>query len=292
MIDPSRVARAVFAARRTQESARALPVRSPAALERDRASFAHTLLERRLDRRAALRGLAALAALPVVGGVVGCAVDAAGAGLALENADGSCNTIPEETEGPYPADGSNGPSVFDMDGFVRSDLRTSFGGYSGTAEGVTLTLVLDVVDAACEPLAGHAVYVWHCDADGDYSLYTAADASWLRGVQVTDDDGRVTFTTIFPGCYDGRYPHIHFEVYRSVESALAGDAPVATSQLAFPESACTAVYATEGYAKSQQNFASESLATDGIFSDGSARQVATMSGDVDDALTASLLFAV
>ena len=60
-------------------------------------------------------------------------------------------------------------------GVVRSDIRSSFAGLSGTADGVPLTIVLTIVSAStCAPLAGRAVYLWHCDREGRYSLYTAA----------------------------------------------------------------------------------------------------------------------
>ena len=102
-------------------------------------------------------------------------------------------------------------------GIVRSDIRSSFGSSSGTAEGVPLPVELTVVDTAndCEPMAGAAVYLWHCDREGRYSLYSegATDQNYLRGVQEADANGRVAFTSIFPAAYSGRWPHIHFEVY-------------------------------------------------------------------------------
>ena len=88
---------------------------------------------------------------------------------------------------------------------------------------LAITLTVANVNAACVPLAGYAVYLWHCDRTGNYSLYgTAAGESYLRGVQVTDANGRVTFTTIFPARYDGRWPHIHFEVFSTLSNALSG----------------------------------------------------------------------
>ncbi|MEV8371170.1 3,4-dioxygenase subunit beta [Kribbella sp. NPDC056861] len=132
--------------------------------------------------------------------------------------------IPEETAGPFPGDGSNGPNVLTESGIVRSDLTKSFGSASGVAEGVPLTVELVVLDAAKDtPLAGAAVYLWHCDAQGRYSLYDGeiSGENYCRGVQAADSAGKVTFTTIFPAAYQGRWPHIHFEVYSSLSEATA-----------------------------------------------------------------------
>ena len=140
------------------------------------------------------------------------------------NGNAACARIPSETEGPFPADSSNGPNVLNVSGVVRSDIRSSFGGLSGTADGVPLTIVLSIVAVStCEVLAGRAVYLWHCDRLGRYSLYSsgAANQNYLRGVQEADAAGRVTFTSIFPGCYAGRWPHIHFEVYPSLAAAAS-----------------------------------------------------------------------
>ena len=115
-----------------------------------------------------------------------------------------CTIIPGETGGPYPADGTNGPNVLAIDGVVRSDIRPSFGTSTGVATGTVLTVTLTVIDVArdCMPLANRAVYLWQCDADGNYSLYSTAtlNENYLRGVQITDGNGQVTFTTVFPGC--------------------------------------------------------------------------------------------
>ena len=149
--------------------------------------------------------------------------------------------IPDETAGPYPGDGTNRNSsgvvnVLTLAGIVRSDLRHSIDGLSGTAEGVPLTVTLKLVNTAssCASLAGHAIYLWHCDRSGGYSLYSSGvtDQNYLRGVQVTDANGEVSFTTVFPGCYSGRWPHMHFEIYPDLASAISGTADVKTSQLA------------------------------------------------------------
>ena len=159
--------------------------------------------------------------------------------------------IPDETAGPYPGDGSNGPDVLEQSGIVRSDIRSSFGDSSGTAEGVPMTLELVVSDLANGgvPFAGVAVYVWHCTREGGYSMYSQGveDQNFLRGVQIADSDGRVRFTSIFPACYDGRWPHIHFEVYPDEASITDATTAIATSQVALPQDVCETVYATSGY---------------------------------------------
>jgi protocatechuate 3,4-dioxygenase beta subunit len=211
-------------------------------------------------------------------------------------AAGTCEVIPEETAGPYPGDGSNGPNVLQEEGIVRSDIRSSFGSASGTAAGVPLTIDLSVVDTAagCTPLAGAAVYLWHCDIDGRYSLYSegVTGENYLRGVQESDGDGAVSFTSIFPAAYSGRWPHIHFEVYGSLADATGGGDPIVTSQLAFPEDVCEIVYATDGYSQSIRNLADTSLDTDMVFSDGHDSQLATVTGDVASGYTAALTVAV
>jgi protocatechuate 3,4-dioxygenase beta subunit len=120
----------------------------------------------------------------------------------------------------------------------------------------------------------------------------AAEENYLRGVQTADADGRLAFTSIFPGAYSGRWPHVHFEIFSDVDAATSGGSPLATSQLAFPEEACDEVYGTDGYDASVANMASLSLESDGIFADGYDQQLAAMSGNADDGFVASLTVAV
>jgi len=206
---------------------------------------------------------------------------------------GTCTEIPEETAGPYPGDGSNGPDVLSQSGVVRSDIRSSFGSSTTTAQGVPMTIKLTIQDQSngCAPLSGAAVYVWHCDRDGNYSMYSQSitDENYLRGVQATDGSGLVTFTSIFPACYSGRWPHIHFEVYPSVAKATSVSNKVATSQVALPQDVCEAVYATSGYSQSVKNLAQVSLKTDNVFGDdGGVHQLATVTGSVADGYTVAL----
>ena len=199
--------------------------------------------------------------------------------------------IPEETGGPYPGDGTNGPNVLTESGIVRSDIRSSFGDASGTATGVPITIDLTVLDSATGgALNGAAVYVWHCDQEGRYSMYTqgAADENYLRGVQEADTSGRVKFTSIFPAAYSGRWPHIHFEIYPSLSEATSAGSPITTSQLALPQDTCETVYATDGYRASARNLSQTSLDTDMVFRDGYSQQLATVTGSVDDGYTVAL----
>src|SRR5438093_158052 len=210
----------------------------------------------------------------------------------------TCAVIPEETAGPYPGDGSNQSSgstsnVLTLSGIVRSDIRTSVGDASGTAAGVPMTITLTLVNASssCASLAGYAIYLWHCNRDGKYSLYSSGitGENYLRGVQVTDGNGQVTFTTIFPACYSGRWPHIHFEVYPSLAQATGYANKVKTSQMAMPADVCSEVYANAtGYSASVANLAQISLASDNVFSDGTTYEMATVTGNVTDGYAATL----
>ncbi len=233
--------------------------------------------------------------------------------------------IPEETAGPYPADGSSGgpgdgdpsgtppgpangtpPSdsplsgvqsdgavnVLTRSGIVRSDLRTSLE-TGNTALGVPATIDLQLVNSAgaCEPLTGYAVYLWHCTREGEYSLYSenVLSEDFLRGVQATNADGMVSFTTVFPACYAGRWPHVHFEIYPSLDQATSAANKLHTSQLALPQAVCKAVYNNaEGYSASVANLAQLTLETDNVFSDGYASQLAAVTGGVANGYTVTL----
>jgi protocatechuate 3,4-dioxygenase beta subunit len=191
--------------------------------------------------------------------------------------------LPEETAGPYPGDGSNGANVLSESGVVRSDITTSFGSSTTKAEGVPLAIMMVINDFADdkEPMAGAAVDIWHCDREGRYSLYSqgVTNENYLRGVQETDAAGQVRFTTVFPACYDGRWPHIHFEVYPSLAKATSSTNKIATSQMALTEEASQAVYATAGYEQSVRNLSQVSLDSDNVFSDGYDLQLPTITGD-------------
>ncbi|MFT3818848.1 MAG: cadherin-like beta sandwich domain-containing protein [Rubrivivax sp.] len=199
---------------------------------------------------------------------------------ATRAAAGSCTLTPTETEGPYPL-----LAILSNSAVVRSDIRDG-------KTGVPLTLTLTIQDQSkgCAPVAGAAVYIWHCDKDGLYSGYNVsnnagqAGLTYLRGVQVTDANGQVHFTTIYPGWYAGRITHIHFQVYLNDDLAVTA---TATSQLAFPQEVTTAVYASALYTKGQ-NSSVTSFAADNVFSDGTTYQMAAVSGDTGSGYAASL----
>jgi protocatechuate 3,4-dioxygenase beta subunit len=249
-----------------------------------------TLMSRRRMLRAL--GLGAAAA-----GLTACA-----SGTSTSSSSASATTtasstglveIPDETAGPYPGDGSNGPNVLAESGIVRGDIRSSFGGASGTAEGVPLTIQLTILDIANggSAFAGVAVYVWHCNRAGEYSMYSSAieDQNYLRGVQIADSSGRVSFTSIFPACYSGRWPHIHFEVYPDQASITDASNAIATSQIALPQDACGVVYAQPGYEQSVGNLSQVSLTTDNVFGDdGGVHELGAVTGDVTSGYTVSL----
>ena len=201
--------------------------------------------------------------------------------------------IPRETAGPYPGDGSNGPNVLAASGVVRQDITSSFGTSTTTADGVPLAVTLTLLDNAngCAPLAGAAVYAWHCDKDGKYSMYDAGlrNENYLRGVQEADANGQVTFRTVFPGAYSGRWPHIHFEVFESMDNATAAGQVLTVSQIALTDAACKDVYASAGYEASARNFPRTKLKSDNVFGeDGGIYQLATMTGSVSGGYTAGL----
>jgi protocatechuate 3,4-dioxygenase beta subunit len=156
---------------------------------------------------------------------------------------------------------------------------------------LTVRLALQDLARNCAPLANGAVYLWQCDQQGRYSLYSqgATNENYLRGVQAAGSDGIVTFQSIFPACYPGRWPHIHFEVYPSLATATNARNKIATSQIALPEDICRTVYAQPGYEDSIRTLSGVSLDRDGVFGeDDGRRQLGTMSGSVASGLTVFL----
>ncbi|OYW44919.1 MAG: hypothetical protein B7Z08_12145 [Sphingomonadales bacterium 32-68-7] len=236
-------------------------------------------LARDLDRRRLLGGLS----IALGGTALAACGSRAGAQIAQ-----ACVATPTEIRGPFPADGTNGRprpiNALAMDGLIRRDIRSGFAGMGGSADGVALELELTLVGGSgCTPLSGPALYLWQNDAAGEYSLYTLPETNYLRGLQ-TAANGRLQFTTIVPGCYGGRAPHCHFEVFASREAALGGAAPLLVSQLAFPEAECRPIYRDDPrYGGSLANLDRWPASRDFMFAGDDAaaraRQTIAMTGD-------------
>ncbi len=176
----------------------------------------------------------------------------------------ACAVTPTETVGPY-------PSLVDL---FRSDIRE---GKSGTL--LTLTIRVVNVANACAAVPNANVEIWHVDAAGNYSQYgTQTTQTYLRGIQTTNSNGEVTFTTIYPGWYQGRATHIHVEV------TMAGRS-VKVTQIAFPESTNDSVHASGVYASRGTNPMSNQ--SDGIFSDSLSSEIVTPAGSVNGGYAAT-----
>ncbi|RUP24807.1 MAG: hypothetical protein EKK45_23045 [Curvibacter sp.] len=200
------------------------------------------------------------------------------------SAAGSCTLTATETDGPYPL-----YAILTNSAIVRKDIRES-----KTGVPLTLTLTLQSAGSGCTPISGAGIYIWHCDKDGLYSGYsTSTNAgqsglTYLRGIQVTDNNGQVTFTTLYPGWYAGRITHIHVQVYLNDNLAVSA---TATTQLAFPQDITTAVYNSSLYTKGQ-NTSVTSFSADNVFSDGTSTEMLTLSGDVNTGYTANMTITI
>jgi protocatechuate 3,4-dioxygenase beta subunit len=171
---------------------------------------------------------------------------------------------------------------------VTNDIRSD-----RTGVAFTIKITINNVNNSCAALAGAIVDIWHCDKDGNYSEYggTGMQATnytsvhFLRGRQVTDANGLVTFTSVFPGWYSGRAPHIHVHVYN------AGGSSLKVTQIAFPTDVCNTVYttATNYYTRGKQD---TSNASDNVFSDSLASELATVTGSVSAGYTLTHLITV
>jgi protocatechuate 3,4-dioxygenase beta subunit len=225
-----------------------------------------------LTRREALGMMGAASAAITLG----CGSDSAattGTTTPTGTTSGACAVTPTETIGPY-------PSLTDL---MRSDIRE---GKSGVP--VTLTITVVNVNNNCSAVANATVDIWQCDAEGHYSAYSqpgynGRGETFLRGIQATDGSGRVTFTTIVPGWYQGRATHIHVEV------TLNGSS-VKVTQIAFPESIIAAAYATGAYAARGLNPTSNT--GDSIFANSLASELATVTGDSTSGYTATFTIGV
>ena len=231
---------------------------------------------KKMDRREALATLGASVGAAAIAACSGSptAADTTTTTTTTTN-NSTCAVSPTETRGPYP----DTVGMINNQAFFRRDITE---GKSGLP--LTLTLTVVNVNSACAAVSGVQVEIWQCDASGNYSEYSqpgfnGAGQTFLRGVQTTDANGQVTFTTIYPGWYAGRATHIHIEVF-------VNGASVKTTQMAFPESTSASVYTTGVYAARGQNPTSN--AADNVFSDGTSTELAAMAGSAATGYTATL----
>ncbi len=186
-------------------------------------------------------------------------IDACNKSSAAPSKSGSadCITSPEETAGPYSYDLSSNGAIF------RSDITEG-------KTGIPLSLTLTMVNSNnCSPIENARVDIWHCDKDGYYSEFNEpgflgtqnhVGETFLRGIQLTDSNGQVTFKTIYPGWYYGRITHIHAEVF--INSVLKK-----TAQIAFPDDVNNDVYKTTLYSGHGLNSSVASNTADMVFGD-------------------------
>lgn len=194
--------------------------------------------------------------------------------------NGTCTVAPSETAGPFP---TKSPSSLLMNNITSDRKGIPF----------TINITINNKNSNCAALANAIVDIWHCDADGYYSEYGGSGVQqvnltsvhFLRGRQVTNASGLVTFTSIFPGWYPGRAPHIHVQIYDVNGKSLL------TTQIAFPTDVCDKVYstATSVYTKGTQDTANT---RDNVFSDSLASELASISGDLTKGFTLTHLITV
>ena len=177
-----------------------------------------------------------------------------------------CLPTPEQEEGPYYRD-----LVMQRDDVTEG------------RPGCPLELDVEVLDPACEPVAGALVDIWHCDALGTYSWYAAAGegdevgpapleaGTFLRGSQRSEAEGRCRFRTIYPGWYSGRAVHIHAKVHHP--------AGLLTVQLYFPEEVTDAVHGRSPYASRPRRDTTNEV--DVIFREGGSSTLLSLTSDGD-----------
>lgn len=229
-----------------------------------------------LSRRQALRSVLVTPATAIVGQTARAAQSAP---AAADQSPGQCRLLPQAVEGPFYFD----PKL------LRSDI-------SEGRPGAPLQLQLRIIESgACTPIRNARVDVWHADADGIYSGYdrqgrdrelSTKGQSFLRGTQMTDSEGRVTFNSVYPGWYPGRTPHIHVKVFLD-------ETQLVTGQVYFPDKFTARIYTTREPYK-QRAIADTTNDQDGIFRDGEREGGGTVlaMNETGDTIVAALLIGV
>lgn len=195
-------------------------------------------------------------------------------GSSSNTTDEACTVSPSETAGPFP--------TITPSSWVRTDIVDG-------RTGVPFTININIMNknANCQALENAIVDIWHCDKDGNYSEYGGTGMQstnytavhFLRGRQVTNSEGTVSFTSIFPGWYTGRATHIHVHIYNESGTSLL------ITQISFPEDSNSAVVAVNsatayGYTKGMSGYTYKE--NDNVFSDDSNNaELATVSGSIE-----------
>ncbi len=227
-----------------------------------------------MDRKKFLQrgivGLGAIAAVPNI--LSACSNDDDSS-----SSTAGCTVTNTETAGPFP--------TISPANYTDSDI---VGDRTGVALSINITI--QNVNNDCAALEGAIVDIWHCDKDGYYSQYGGTNMqtvdytsyNFLRGRQITDASGEVSFTSIFPGWYQSRATHIHVHIYNSSGTSLL------VTQIAFPEGSNSAVVQVNaatayGYTKGMSGYTYNS--SDNVFSDGTENEMSSISGSVANGFT-------
>jgi protocatechuate 3,4-dioxygenase beta subunit len=198
---------------------------------------------------------------------------------------GACASTLEGEVGPYFADDS-------ADGFNRTDITANLDGTSVQA-GIPLVLTVYIYDAqnSCTPYVGAQVDIWHCNASGVYSDIAAESTSteqWLRGYQITDSTGKIAFTTIVPGWYQGRTTHIHLRIRSSYDEAAGLSDGTNTTQVFFSQTLIDTI-ATTITPYNSEGTNPTTNASDHVYAgETNGTNVLAMTGDTTSGYTATL----
>ncbi|HEY4149411.1 MAG TPA: intradiol ring-cleavage dioxygenase [Chitinophagaceae bacterium] len=230
-----------------------------------------------MERKIFLRhGLTALGLAAIVPLANACKKSSGSSSDSSSSSSGACTATSSETAGPYP--------TVTPSSYVRSDIVDG-------QVGVPLSIKITVknLNNSCAVLSGALVDIWHCTALGYYSEYddtpgggyAAVDytaSNFLRGRQTTDANGLVTFTSIFPGWYSPRAPHIHVHIYNAAGTSLL------ITQVAFPTDVCNTVYTTAS-PYSAHGVQDTANTADQVFSDSLANELSAVTGSVSAGYT-------
>jgi protocatechuate 3,4-dioxygenase beta subunit len=215
----------------------------------------------------------------------------------------ACLVESSTTRGPYFVDTINDTNnvatsgtPYAIDALIpqRSDIRTDTEGSAGTQLGIPLVLNITLYDSSCSAvISGARVDIWHANAHGAYSDVKEAGGDYtgqnfLRGYQFSDANGLVSFTTVYPGAYSGRCPHIHLKI--RIFNADGAVTTENTTQLFFTDATSTSIYAASSYYTTSSYNTKDSA--DAIYNSESPTLIPTLTGDTTAGLTGTIAIGV